>query len=66
MDPTARSFGDANQIGTDTMFRVHIGNVSFPVASAAQTDAFEKGKKYRAYYVTSTLPVLLSAEKLED
>ena len=66
VNPTARSYGDANQLGVDTMFRVHIGSVNFPVTSAAQVDAFEKGKRYRAYYVTSTLPVLLSAERLED
>jgi hypothetical protein len=65
-NPTARSFGDANQLGTDTMFRVHIGGVTFPVSGPAQVDAFEKGRRYRAYYVTSTLPVLLSAEALDS
>lgn len=65
VNPTARSFGDANQLGTDTMYRIHIGGVSFPVQGPAQVDAFVKGKTYRAYYVTSTLPVLLSAERLE-
>ena len=65
-NPTARSFGDANTLGTDTLFRVHIGGVSFPVHGPEQVNAFEKGRRYRAYYVRGTLPVLLSAEALDS
>lgn len=65
-NPKISSFGDANQVGVDTLYRVHIGPVNFPVQGPAQVNAFEKGKRYRAYYVKSTLPVLLSAEPLDS
>ena len=31
-----------------------------------QVQAFEKGRRYRAYYMQSTLPVILSAEPLDS
>ena len=65
-NPKASTFGDANQGGFDTMYRVHIGGVNFPVASNVQVNAFDKGRRYRAYYVKSTLPVILSAEPLDS
>ena len=63
--PKSSTFGDANQEGFDTIHRVHIGGVNFPLASDLQVRAFDKGRKYRAYYVKSTLPVILSAEPLD-
>ncbi len=65
-NPKSRSYGDANQEGFDTIHRVKIGGVNFPVASDIQVRAFEKGRRYRAYYVKSTLPVILSAEPLDS
>jgi hypothetical protein len=56
---------DANTGGVATMFRMHIGGVNFVLSSGSQVHAFEKGKRYRAYYVMGTLPVILSAEPLE-
>ena len=64
-NPKSSSYGDANQDGFDTIHRVRIGGVNFPVASDLQVQAFDKGRKYRAYYVKSTLPVILSAEPLD-
>jgi hypothetical protein len=60
--PKVSTFGDDNQAGMDTIFRVRIGDVNFPVQGRRQVDAFEKGKNYRAYYLKSTVPVLVSAE----
>jgi hypothetical protein len=51
--------------GTATMFRVHIGGVNFVLTNASQVHAFDKGRRYRAYYVKGTLPVILSAEPLD-
>ena len=65
-NPKSGSFRDANQEGFDTSHRVHIGGVNFPVASDLQVRAFDKGRTYRAYYVKSTLPVILSAEPLDS
>jgi uncharacterized integral membrane protein len=65
-NPKSSTFGDANQEGFDTIHRVKIANVNFPVASDLQVQAFEKGRRYRAYYVQSTLPVILSAEPLDS
>jgi hypothetical protein len=63
--PKTSTFGDANQVGLDTIHRVRIGEVNFPVPSASQVNAFERGKRYRAYYLKSTVPVLISAEPLD-
>jgi hypothetical protein len=57
----AREFEDETMGGLAT-FRVRVGNVTFPVFGAAQVGAFEDGKTYRAYYVKTTLPVIVSAE----
>jgi hypothetical protein len=64
-NPKVSTFGDANQVGMDTLFRVRVGDINFPVPGAAQVNAFEKGKSYRAYYLKSTVPVLISAELLD-
>jgi heme/copper-type cytochrome/quinol oxidase subunit 4 len=64
-NPKASMFGDANQAGMDTIYRVRVGDVNFPVTGPSQVDAFDKGKRYRAYYVKSTVPVLISAELLD-
>jgi hypothetical protein len=61
-NPKVSSFGDANQEGMDTLFRVRVGTMNFAVPGPAQVNAFEKGKSYRAYYLKSTVPVLISAE----
>lgn len=58
---SARGFEDET-VGGGAVFRVKVGNVSFPVMGPAQVDAFEYGKNYRAYYVKSTLPVIIAAE----
>jgi uncharacterized membrane protein (DUF485 family) len=65
-NPKSSTFGDANQEGFDTIHRVHIGGMNFPLASDLQVRAFDKGRRYRAYYVKSTLPVILSAEPLDS
>lgn len=65
-NPKSSAFGDANTDGVDVMFRVHIGGVNFPLSNGSQVAAFEKGRRYRAYYVKSTLPVILSAEPLDS
>jgi len=64
-NPKASTFGDANTGGVDTMYRVKIGTVNFPLSNGSQVQAFEKGRRYRAYYVKSTLPVILAAEQLD-
>ena len=64
-NPKTSTFGDANQEGMDTMFRVRVGAINFPVQGPSQVNAFEKGKRYRAYYLKSTIPVLVSAERLD-
>ncbi len=65
-NPKSSTFGDANQEGFDTVHRVRIGGVNFPVTSDLQVRAFDKGRQYRAYYVKSTVPVILSAEPLDS
>jgi hypothetical protein len=65
-NPKISSFGDANTDSIDTMYRVRIGSVNFPLHDASQVNAFEKGRRYRAYYVKSTLPVILAAEPLDS
>jgi uncharacterized integral membrane protein len=64
--PRVMTVTDANTGGTATMFRVHIGGVNFVLANGSQVHAFDKGRRYRAYYVKGTLPVLLSAEPLDQ
>jgi hypothetical protein len=64
--PRVMTVTDANTGGAATMFRVHIGGVNFVLSNGSQVHAFEKGKRYRAYYVKGTLPVILSAEPLES
>jgi hypothetical protein len=65
-NPKISTFGDANQEMMNTLYRVRVGDMNFPVPGRAQVDAFEKGKSYRAYYLKSTVPVLISAEELPD
>jgi hypothetical protein len=64
--PKASTYGDANTEGLDTIYRVRIGSVNFPLSNGSQVQAFDKGRRYRAYYVKSTLPVILSAEPLDS
>lgn len=64
-NPKTSSFGDTNQEGMDTIFRVRVGDLNFPVQGPSQVNAFEKGRRYRAYYLKSTVPVLISAEPLD-
>ena len=65
-NPKISTFGDANTAGVDTMYRVRIGSVNFPLSNGSQVHAFDKGRRYRAYYVQSTLPVILAAEPLDS
>ena len=64
--PRIWTVGDANTNSSDTLYRVHIGGINFVLSNAAQVHAFEKGRRYRAYYVKGTLPVLLSAELVPE
>ncbi len=62
--PSSGVFGDANQLGVAVTHRVKVGSMTFAVAGAKQLFGFEDGAAYRAYYVKSTIPVLISAERI--
>ncbi|MCU1417046.1 MAG: hypothetical protein JWP32_1220 [Schumannella sp.] len=44
------------------VYRLSVGKVTFALSTPEPLQAFTNGKRYRAYYVQGTLPILVSAE----